>query len=141
MASPLPLYSVAMHIGLRLFTLVFGGCGAVIAVQTLLVIDRQPIALAALAAVALFLGVFARIIWRTRPVLIDGDHLLIGRAARRRRIPFADVLGCAHPWWVYSDRFAAPLELTLRGGETVTFFPEVGAADLIDARRGGAGRG
>jgi hypothetical protein len=134
MAEPVRLYSLALHFGLRLLTAGFGGFAAVVAVMTVLAGERQPVAFVAIGVIMISMGVFARIVWRTRPLLIDGEHLVIGRGARRRRIAFDDVLSCGHPWWVFSDRFAAPLELTLRGADTVTFFPELGAADMIRAR-------
>ena len=137
MAEPARLHSLGLHYGLRVLSAVFGSFAAVIVTQTLLSGERRPVAFVAMGTIALTVAVFSRVVWATRPMLIDGDALLIGRGARRRRVAFSDVLSCAHPWWVFSDRLAAPLELNLRGGATVTFFPEIGAAELIAARRRG----
>jgi hypothetical protein len=134
------LYSPAFHFGSRILSTGMGCLFAVAIVGAFLEskADERHIAVAVVIGMAVILAVIARLVWRTQRIFIEGEHLVIGGGARQRKLSFADVQACAYPWWVYSERFAAPLELTLRGGEIVSFFPEIGAGEIIEHRLRGA---
>jgi hypothetical protein len=134
MADPVELYDRGTHIGFRVVTGAFAAIATAMMVAIFIENVPKPIAWIAPSGFALFFLIIYRIVWRTLPVLGEREFLLVGRRARRRRIPYAEIVSVDRPMWAYSD-FAVPHEIVLRNGDSLTFFPVGGALDYLAARR------
>ncbi|HEY0710128.1 MAG TPA: hypothetical protein VGG33_25175 [Polyangia bacterium] len=69
--------------------------------------------------------------WPARRVYLDGEEIVVGSGAKRRRIPLVHITTIEKPWWARPDRLFIPAEITVRGGSPVRFFPASGAVALL----------
>ena len=139
MAEPVRLHHIPFHLAVR----VLGGGFALFTVVAAVAVSveqaaRQPLALTVLALPFLVVLIFRATLWRTRAVWATEDHLEVGSGQRARRVPYRDIISIGNPGWAYPDKLFAPLELEVRGGPPVLFFPAEGARALLDARVAGA---
>jgi hypothetical protein len=134
MAEPARLHDPAVHLGLKAVTGAFTLLAALAAVSAIVETWGDLRYLAVLAVPPLFALLWRATIWRARPLYLDDTWLLVGRGARARRIPLAQIARIDRPGWAYPDTFLAPLELEVRGEPPVLFFPTSGAEVLLRAR-------
>jgi hypothetical protein len=134
MAEPARLHDLGVHLGLRVVTVVFTALTAVAAVG--LVVDhRDDLRFLGVLVVPLLVAwLWRATIWRARPLFLDDIWLVVGRGRGARRIAVAQVARIDRPGWAFPDRLFAPLQLEVRGGPPVLFFPAPGAEVLLRGR-------
>jgi hypothetical protein len=136
MAERERLYSLGLHLGLRAATVLAALMFGRIAIGAASDPQTEPVALVVMSVMVLMLAAMCWTVWRTRPVVLEGDQLEVGGSGpRQRRIPLADVVSVERPWWAFRDELGSPLEIVARNGPSVRFFPALAAAELLAARR------
>jgi hypothetical protein len=136
MAERERLHSLGLHLGARAVTVLVVLIFARIAILAAKEPQLDPVGLIVMSAMVLMLAILFWTIWRTRPVVLDGDHLEVGSSGpRQRRIPLGDIVSVERPWWAFRGDIGAPLEITVRNGPSVHFFPGLIGAELLAARR------
>jgi hypothetical protein len=136
MAERERLHSVGLHLGVRAASVLVALIFARIAILAAKEPEIDPVGLIVLSVMVLMLAILFWIFWRTRPVVLEGDQLAVGgRGPRQRRIPLGDIVSVERPWWAFRGDIGAPLEITVRNGPPVHFFPGLIGAELLAARR------
>ncbi|HEY0709321.1 MAG TPA: hypothetical protein VGG33_21100 [Polyangia bacterium] len=72
--------------------------------------------------------------WRARAAYLTDEHLVMGHGPRARRIPLSDITRVERHATIRSETWSVPVEVTLRGGDSVLFFPRDGGMEVLTAR-------
>ena len=123
-----------MHVRLHLVTGLVTALTGMLAAAAMAARHGDPRFLAGFLVTVLVGLLWRATVWRARPVYLDDVWLVVGRPRRTRRIPLAQVARIDRPSWAFSGGWLAPLELQVRGGPPVLFFPAAGAEVMLRAR-------
>jgi len=135
MAESIRVHSRTLHLAARVSTGIFSVVTVFGGVRILIEGKAEPLVLGIYGFFVVMIALIGTTIWKTSAVWMTSTHLEVGRGRRLRRIPFADIVTIGRPWWHMPNPLFAPLEISLRSGPPVVFFPAAGAETRLRSRQ------